>query len=101
MMGRNAYRRASWFEVFGIACLAFFIACGFAGCSLLFPPLLILSLPAILLAPALAAWQFKGAVKGPCPYCGARCGPASRPFNCRSCKRRVLVTPTSLSRIPD
>jgi predicted amidophosphoribosyltransferase len=97
----NPYRRASWFDKLGIAALIFFVGAGMSACGLIFLPVLPFSVPLMLFGPVLVLVMYRRAIKGPCPYCGAKQGPMARAFTCRNCKRRVLVTRDALIRVPD
>jgi hypothetical protein len=97
----DGYRRAPMLEVVGIAVGVFFAAAAFAGCTLMFPPLLLISVPAVFLAPIVVVSILRKAIKGPCPYCGANIGPSYKPFNCGACKKRVLVNDGAFARISD
>jgi hypothetical protein len=96
---RAEYRTPSAAELLGIAVIVFFIAAGFAGCSILFPPLLLISVPAVVAAPIAAFVVLRKQISGPCPYCGAEAGPARKPFDCRACGRRVLIADGAFVRV--
>ncbi len=59
------YRRISKLQLCGIAGGAFFVSCVFAGCSAIFPPLLIITVPAALVAPFAVAFGFRHAIFRP------------------------------------
>ena len=39
-------------------------------------------------------------IAGPCPYCGAR-RVSAKPFDCKACKKRVLVRDGAFVRVPE
>ena len=94
------YRRISKARLCGLAGATFFAATGFAGCSALFPPLLLITVPAALLAPVLIFFRYRRALSGPCPYCGAKGGPAVAAFDCRNCRKRILLSESAFVRAP-
>ena len=93
------YRRQPPLELLVIAAGIFFAAVGFAGCSVLFPPLLLISVPTVFIAPIVAFVMLRKQIKGPCPYCGAQAGPSRKPFTCRACRKRVLIAHGAFIRV--
>lgn len=95
------YRPISAFQLFGLTSGAFFLMTAFAGCSAVFPPLLIITLPGIIAVPAIVFMLYRKALCGPCPYCGGKCGPAFRAFDCRNCRKRILLSAGAFARVPE
>jgi hypothetical protein len=93
------YRRQPILELIVIAAGIFFAAVGFAGCSVMFPPLLLISVPAVFIAPIVVFVMLRKQISGPCPYCGADAGPSRKPFTCRACRKRVLIANGAFVRV--
>jgi predicted amidophosphoribosyltransferase len=99
------YRPITNLELLGIVLAAPFLLFAVIGLCLFIPvigwiliPFLILAMPIV---PVTTFFQFRHAIRGPCPYCGANCNVRVKPFTCRACKRRVLVTSDAFVRVPD
>ncbi len=98
-----AYQRITSSELLGFAILAPFMMLAFAGCSLFIPvvgwvllPFAILGIPT---TPFIVYFLYRRAVRGPCPYCGAKCGAQYRAFTCRACRKRVLVSESAFTKV--
>lgn len=96
---RADYRHPSVAELLGITVTIFFVAAGFAGCSILFPPLLIISVPLVFAAPTMAFLMLRKQINGPCPYCGVEAGPSRKPFDCGACGKRILIAKDAFVRV--
>jgi hypothetical protein len=100
----SPYRPITRLELLGIAIgvpVFLFMLIGFCLIVPLFWILIPFVVLAIPLSPIVAFFQLRHAIKGPCPYCGANCNLRVKPFTCRACKKRVLVTADAFVRVPD